>query len=64
MITQYPSSIHLLLKYTFSPPAHLRAVTYISQISLHVTLSNQNIVACGVKQPLLLTHPVKAILRL
>ena len=26
----------------FSPPAHLCAVTYITEISLHVTLSNQS----------------------
>ena len=26
----------------FSPPAHLFAVTYITEISLHVTLSNQS----------------------
>ena len=26
----------------FSPPAHLLAVTYITEISLHVTLSNQS----------------------
>ena len=40
----------------FNPPAHLCAVTYITEISLYVTLNNhshsRNIIECDVKQPI------------